>query len=424
MEYPATKPEQYRALGLSTFAFTLCFATWTLFSILGIRISDNLGLSGTQLGLLMATPVLSGSISRVFLGIWTDRYGGRRVLGALMLTTATCVYLLSFADTYPTLLLGALGLGLAGGGFIAGASYTASWFKPAKQGAALGIFGAGNVGAAITSLAAPMLMLALGWEKTAQIYAAILALTGALFTLLAKDDPMTTRRTGEQPSSFAARIAPLKELQVWRFGLYYFFVFGGFVALALWLPHYLMGVYGIDIQTAGAIAALYIVPASLFRAMAGWLADRLGARRLMYWALITSVACTFLLSYPPTRYVVHGTEGDIRFSLEMALPAFIVVIFALGLSMALGKAAVYHHIPAYYPGHVGVVGGVVGMIGGLGGFVLPIGFGVLTDVTGIWQSCFMLMFSVVAAALIWMHYAIRKAERVEWAANEERTDLP
>src|SRR5690606_26280705 len=112
--------------------------------------------------------------------------------------------------------------------------------------------------------------------------------------------------------------------------------------LALWLPHYLMGVYGIDIQTAGAIAALYIVPASLFRAMAGWLADRLGARRLMYWALITSVACTFLLSYPPTRYVVHGTEGGIRFSLEMALPAFIVVIFALGLSMALGKAAVYH----------------------------------------------------------------------------------
>src|SRR5690606_24983244 len=140
-EYPATKPEQYRALGLSTFAFTLCFATWTLFSILGIRISDNLGLSGTQLGLLMATPVLSGSISRVFLGIWTDRYGGRRVLGALMLSTATCLSCWSYTDTYPTLLPGALGVGLAGGGFSGGSSHTASWFETANQGAALGIFG-------------------------------------------------------------------------------------------------------------------------------------------------------------------------------------------------------------------------------------------------------------------------------------------
>jgi len=144
----------------------------------------------------------------------------------------------------------------------------------------------------------------------------------------------------------------------------------------------------------------------------------------MYSALIISVACTFLLSYPPTEYVVHGTEGDIRFSLTTVLPMFMVIIFILGLSMSVGKAAVYNHIPVYYPNHVGVVGGVVGMIGGLGGFVLPLGFGVLKDITGIWQSCFMLMFSVVTAALIWMHFAIRKAERVEWAANEERTDLP
>jgi len=424
MEHPATKPEQYRALGLSTFAFTVCFATWTLFSILGIRISDDLGLSGTQLGLLMATPILSGSISRVFLGIWTNRYGGRRVLGMLMLITAACVYLLTFAKNYPMLLLGALGLGLAGGSFIVGASYTTAWYEPSKQGVALGIFGAGNVGAAITSLAAPLLLLAVGWEKTAQIYAAVLALSGALFTLLAKDDPETAQHAKAQVPSLPERAAPLKELQVWRFGLYYFFVFGGFVALALWLPHYLMGVYGLPLQAAGAVAALFIIPASLFRALAGWLANRYGARRLMYSALIISVACTFLLSYPPTEYVVHGTEGDIRFSLTTVLPMFMVIIFILGLSMSVGKAAVYNHIPVYYPNHVGVVGGVVGMIGGLGGFVLPLGFGVLKDITGIWQSCFMLMFSVVTAALIWMHFAIRKAERVEWAANEERTDLP
>ncbi|MCW8868181.1 MAG: MFS transporter, partial [Marinobacter sp.] len=176
MAISPSKPEQYRALGLSTFAFTLCFAVWTIFSIIGIRISEDLGLSDTQLGLLMATPILTGSISRLFLGIWTDRYGGRWVFGILMLTTAACVYLLTFATTYLMLLVGALGVGLAGGAFIVGVAYTAAWFEPERQGTALGIFGAGNVGAAVTNFGAPFLLVAFGWESTAQIYATVLAI--------------------------------------------------------------------------------------------------------------------------------------------------------------------------------------------------------------------------------------------------------
>jgi len=420
----SVKTEQYRALGLSTFAFTLCFAVWTIFSIIGIRISQELGLSDTQLGLLMATPILTGSISRVFLGIWTDRYGGRLVFGLLMLTSAVCVYLLTYATTYPMMLLGALGVGLAGGSFIVGVAYTAAWFEPARQGTALGIFGAGNVGSALTNFGAPFLMVALGWEKTAQIYAGVLALMGIAFLLFAKTDPLAEQRRSATQISFREQMAPLRELRVWRFSLYYFFVFGAFVALALWLPHYLIGVYGLDITTAGMIAALYTIPASLFRILGGWMSDRYGARKVMYWTLIASVICTFLLSYPPTRYVVHGIDGDITFTLSMSLAMFVVLTFILGFFMSLGKAAVYKHIPVYYPMHVGAVGGVVGMIGGVGGFILPLTFGVLNDVTGIWQSCFMLMFVIVAAALGWMHYAIRKAERVEWAAQTEQTDLP
>src|SRR5690554_1289308 len=416
--------EQYRALGLSTFAFTLCFAVWTIFSIIGIRISQELGLSDTQLGLLFRSPILTGSISRVFLGIWTDRYGGRLVFGLLMLTSAVCVYLLTYATTYPMMLLGALGVGLAGGSFIVGVAYTAAWFEPARQGTALGIFGAGNVGSALTNFGAPFLMVALGWEKTAQIYAGVLALMGIAFLLFAKTDPLAEQRRSATQISFREQMAPLRELRVWRFSLYYFFVFGAFVALALWLPHYLIGVYGLDITTAGMIAALYTIPASLFRILGGWMSDRFGAGRVLYWTFIASVICTFLLSYPPTDYVVHGINGDVRFTLEMSLPVFIVLIFTLGFFMSLGKAAVYKHIPVYYPMHVGAVGGVVGMIGGLGGFILPLTFGVLNDVTGIWQSCFMLMFIIAAAALAWMHYAIRSAERVEWAANKEQTDLP
>ena len=182
-------------------------------------------------------------------------------------------------------------------------------------------------------------------------------------------------------------LEPLKNVQVWRFSLYYFFVFGAFVALALWLPRYLIGVYGLDITTAGMIGAAYSVPASLFRAYGGHLSDKYGARRVMYWTFGVSVVCTFILSYPPTDYVVQGIRGPDRASdSRLGLVAFIVIVFVLGFFMSLGKAAVYKHIPVYYPNHVGAVGGLVGMIGGLGGFVLPIAFGVLNDLTGIWTE--------------------------------------
>lgn len=420
----STSRDQYRALGISTLAFTLCFAVWTIFSIIGIRISEQFGLSDTQLGLLMATPVLTGSISRLFLGIWTDRFGGRKVFGLLMLITAGCVYLLTFADSYLMLLVAALGVGLAGGAFIVGVTYTSAWFEPGKQGTALGIFGAGNVGAAVTNFGAPFLLLAVGWQGTAQIYASVLAMAGVVFLVVAKEDPLAGERNERRAQSFMQQMAPLADLRVWRFSLYYFFVFGAFVALALWLPHYLIGVYGLDIKTAGIIAALYTVPASLFRILGGWMSDRYGARRVMYWTFLASVACTFLLSYPPTEYVIHGIDRDIRFHLELTLPGFVLLTFVLGFFMSLGKAAVFKHIPVYYPKHVGAVGGVVGMIGGLGGFFLPLTFGMLNDVVGVWQSAFMLLFVIAAGALAWMHYAIRTAERIEWSAREEKTDLP
>ncbi|WP_102798883.1 nitrate/nitrite transporter [Bowmanella denitrificans] len=418
----SSKDQRY-ALWLTTLAFTLCFAVWTLFSILGIRIKDEMGLTDTELGLLMATPILTGSISRLFLGLLTDRFGGRWVFGLLMLTTSVAVFLLSLATSYPLLLLGALGVGLAGGGFIVGVAYLSSWYEQGKQGTALGIFGAGNVGAALTNFAAPFLLLAVGWQSTAQVYAAVMAVMGLSFLLFARADPGQHQRQQERVT-LAAQLMPLTELRVWRFSLYYFFVFGAFVALALWLPHYLMEVYHLDLATAGILAALYTIPASLFRILGGWLSDRFGARKVMYWTLIASVLCTFLLSYPPTEYQVQGIREVLSFSLQTNLVAFVLLTFVLGFFMSLGKAAVFKHIPVYYPKHVGVVGGAVGMIGGLGGFFLPLTFGMLNDVVGIWQSSFMLLFVICALALWWMHFAIRQAEKREWQAGQEVTDLP
>ena len=401
-----------RALGMSTLAFTVCFAVWTIFSIVGIRVKEELGLSDTQFGLLLATPILAGSISRIFLGIWTDQYGGRLVFTLVMTASAASTALLSTVSTYPMFLLAALGVGLAGGSFAVGVAYVSKWFPPQRQGTALGIFGVGNVGAAITNFGAPFLLVALGWQATAQIYAAALFLMAVVFFLFSKEDPATAgrRARGGKPRSTWLELEPLRKPQVWRFALYYFFVFGGFVALALWLPRYLVDVYGLDIRAAGMVAAAYSVPASIFRAYGGHLSDKRGARTVMYWTFGISAVLTFMLSYPNTDYVIHGTHGPIEFSTSMGLVPFVLAIFVLGFVMSLGKAAVFKHIPVYYPDHVGSVGGLVGMIGGLGGFVLPIAFGAMLDLTGVWTSCFALLFLIVAAALVWMHFSIRIME--------------
>jgi NNP family nitrate/nitrite transporter-like MFS transporter len=408
-----SKTDQTRALTLSTLSFTVCFAIWTIFSILGIQIKQDLALNDTQFGLLVATPILTGALSRLILGIWTDQYGGRNVMALTMLLSAIATYLLSSVKTYEMFLVAALGVGLAGGCFAVGIAYVSTWYEKEKQGTALGIFGVGNVGAAITNFIAPFIMLALGWDGLAKTYAIIMFATAILFYLFAKDDPnlVARKKKKEKPRSILQQIEPLKKLQVWRFSLYYFFVFGGYVALALWLPHFYVGVYGLDIKIAGMLAAVYALPGSVFRALGGWISDKIGARAVMYWTFIACVACCFFMSYPPTHYIVEGIEGPINFSIKVSLPVFVFLSIILGFFMSLGKAAVYKHIPVYYPKNVGSVGGIVGMIGGLGGFILPICFGIMNDLTGVYTSCFMLLFLITAMTLIWMHVSILFMEK-------------
>jgi NNP family nitrate/nitrite transporter-like MFS transporter len=424
-----TPGQQRQALGMSLLAFTVCFAVWTIFSIIGVRIKQELGLSETQFGLLVATPVLTGSISRIFLGILTEQYGGRIMFPIQMITTAVAAFLLSMAETYPMLLLAALGVGLAGGSFIIGIAYVSRWYEAKAQGTALGIFGVGNMGAAVTNFGAPFLVVAFGWQQTAQIYAGVLLAMAVIFWVFTKDDPVLVaqRKSGGKRPSALMQLEPLKDPQVWRFATYYFFVFGAFVALASWLPRYYTGAYGLDLQTAGMLAAAYSLPASIFRALGGWMSDKWGARFVMYLTFIISLVCLFALSYPETRYIVSGIEGPIEFSFGIGVVPFAILTIGLGFVMSLGKAAVYKHIPVYYPHHVGSVGGLVGMIGGLGGFVLPITFGIMNDLTGVWTSCFMLMFLIVLVSTIWMHLAIRRMERRKYpqlADERQLSDLP
>lgn len=410
-----------RALAMSTAAFAACFAVWTIFSIVGLGIKQQLRLDDTDFGLLIATPILTGSLSRLPLGIWADRYGGRPLFVVVMLTAATAAVLLSLAGTYFAMLVAALGVGIAGGSFAVGVAYVSRWYPKERQGTALGIFGLGNVGVALTTFLAPFVMVTFGWPTVARVWAAMLVATALVYWFSTADDP-TRCGVNRPPLTLRNQLAPLSDPRVWRFSLYYFFAFGGLVALALWLPRFYVGTYNLDVTTAGILGAAFSVPASLFRAYAGMLADRIGARRLMYWCFGASMLITFILALPAADYTIHGIHGDVRFSYGLGIVPFALLTFMLGLSMSLGTAAVFRHIPAYYPAHVGPVGGVVGMIGGLGGFVLPIAFGAMNDITGLWTGCFILMLALATASLACMHATIIRTERSQPGVSESRLE--
>lgn len=402
---------QNRALGLATLAFAVCFAVWTIFSIIGIQIKQDLGLSDTQFGFLVAVPALTGSISRLPLGIWTEQYGARVVFPLQMLTTAFAVWALSWATSYTMFLVAALGLGLAGGSFIIGVSYVSRWFSAGKQGTALGIFGVGNIGAAVTSFVAPFLLLELGWQNTARVYAVGLIAVAVLFYMAAPRTPGHPARQNAPRPGLRQQLAPLRNLQVWRFSLYYFFVFGGFVALAAFLPRFYVGAYGLELTTAGVLTGLFALPGAVFRAAGGWLSDRNGGRKVLFWTFGLSFVALAFMAYPGGRLELRGIGAPVTFSLAVPIWFFVAQTMVLGFAMSLGSAAVFKHVPAYYPRNVGAVGGLVGMIGGLGGFFLPIAFGVLLDATGIWTAPFILLFLLVAGLTIWMQMAIRGLDR-------------
>jgi len=401
------KTKQNTVLAMNTIAFAFNFAVWTMFSIIGLKIKQELGLSDTQFGVLVATPILTGSLTRLPLGILTDYYGGRIVYFIQMILVAIATYSLAFATEYWQYLVAGLFVGLAGGSFAIGIAFTSAWFEKEKQGTAMGIFGAGNAGAAITNLVAPMIVVAVGWRMVPTYYSIAMVVIAILFWFLTFDDPhQQERKEKGTHKTLAEQLAPLKELRVWRFGLYYYFVFGGFVALALWLPRYYMGEYNLDLKTASLITMVFTLPSGLIRAFGGYASDKVGARTVNWWVFWISATCLFFLSYPETSFIIKGVEGNVEFNIGLNVWVFTGLIFIVGISQGIGKASVYKLIYDYYPDNMGSVGGMVGVIGGLGGFTLPIFFGLLSDYTNIRSSNFMLMFGLVAICMFWMNYSI------------------
>ncbi len=381
---------------VTTFAFMACFAVWMMFGVIGIPLRRELGLSATEFGLLTSTPVLTGAIFRLPLGIWTDRYGGRIVMILLLVLCAVPVWLCSYANAFWELLLLGLALGLVGASFAVGMPYVARFFPKERRGFAMGVFGAGTTGAAINMFIAPILIARYGWQGVPRFYAVALLATAALFWLLSAPDP----GAGKSGASVRRQLAVLGDLRVWKYCQYYSIVFGGFTALSVWMPQYFVQEYGLGIAQAALLAACFSLPAGVLRAFGGWLADRFGAHHVTWWVLWAAWIALFLLSYPQTDFIIHTIRGPAQFHIGLASLPFTTLLFALGVAFACGMASTFKYVGDEFPSEMGAVTGIVGLAGGLGGFLLPILFGVILDWLGISSSCFMFLYGIVWVSLI------------------------
>ncbi|MBD0832711.1 MFS transporter [Aestuariibaculum sediminum] len=470
-----------KILFINTLAFTFCFAAWLLNGILVTFLADNqvFNWNAVQIGWLIGIPVLTGAIFRLPAGILTDKFGGKPVFAGLLLLSAIPMYLLSYANGFWSFAFCSLGFGITGASFAVGIAFSSIWFPKERQGVALGIFGAGNAGAAITTFIGPKLLNYLtegktqleGWRTMPKMYAAFLVIMAIIFFLTT-----TNKKPISSTKSLNGMLQPLKSVRVWRFGLYYFLVFGCFVAFAGWLVPYYTNVYALDLATAGLLASCFSLPSGVIRAFGGWLSDKFGARKVMYGVLGTSMLLSAVLVIPKMDIYAAGrgimaknsgvveevssefiqvnnytyqlkqhddklayiddtfqffpvkeswqevrvkkgdvvnkkellAEGRTHIYFQANVWVFAIIAIIIGSVWGIGKAAVYKHIPDYFPDEVGVVGGMVGVLGGLGGFFCPILFGYLLEGTGLWSSCWILMFLLSAICLIWMHRVVQK----------------
>jgi NNP family nitrate/nitrite transporter-like MFS transporter len=408
------------------------FAVWLMFGVLGIPIQKEFGISDSQLAWLSSVAILNGSIWRLFLGVLADRIGGKRVTIAMLLVTSVPAYLLAHMTlNYHWLLVLAFLIGFAGNLFSVGIAWNSHWFPRERQGFALGLFGAGNVGASATKFIGPAVIASTiggsylggiipgGWRFVPALYSVLLVLTAiAIFFFTPSDNEkiQESRRLKEM-------FLPLRHIQVWRFSLYYVVVFGAYVALASWMPKYYVTVYGLNLHDAALLTALFIFPASLLRPLGGYLSDKIGARKLMYGTFSTMIFALLLLAAPFGYIVLETPDGPKNvLPYSLGVGQFTALLFVVGCAMGIGKAAVFKHIPEYFPHDVGAVGGLVGTLGALGGFLLPPLFVFVRERTGLPQSTFIVLFLLTLTASACMHIVIMRLLSKESPHLENRID--
>ena len=391
MSAAGTRPGAGRALVLATVAFTVSFFAWSLLGPLGPDLQDEIGLSEVELSVVVAVPVLMGSLMRIPLGVLADRLGARSVFTALMaFTLLPLLALAAFHEALWALVLFGFFLGFAGASFAVGVPFVNRWYPPERQGVALGIYGAGTGGTVVAGLVAPRIADAWGLAAPFVVAMAIVALTAAGFWLLARDAPRA------RPAERQGLLSPLRLFRdrpaVWAPTFYYFLAFGGFVAMFNYLPNLLTSVHDLDKADAAARAAGFALVAVVARPIGGWVSDRLGADRVL------------LMSFAGTA-VVAVLLGPLY---EEMVPLTILSLI-LAAAFGLGAGGTFKLVADDFPDRVGAVTGLVGAAGGLGGFFPPLVLAAVNSITGSYLLGFLLLALTALGCLILLQARRRNA---------------
>lgn len=360
-------------LVLATGAFAICFAVFGSVSAMMPILKKNLSLDPVQVSIALAIPVLLGSLGRIPLGMLTDRFGGRLIFSIVMACSIIPAFLMGYVSSYWQLVLCGFFIGIALASFSVGVGFVSGWYPPARQGFALGVYGAGNIGQSLAAFGSPVLAAALGFKWGFWTFGCLLLVWLGLFLLRADNAP---RRAPAK--SLGEIMKPLRDGKSWVLSLYYFLTFGGFVAMAIYLPIFLTELFKLTPRDAGFRTAGFVVLATLMRPIGGMLADKIGGRRILLWVFPITAAMAIFMACPS---IVTFTIG------------------ALGMAavIGLGNGAVFKLVPEYFPQSVGAVTGLVGAAGGLGGFFPPLVLGAVRQATGAftWGFIFLAVFAVI-----------------------------
>lgn len=355
-------------LALGTGAFAVCFAIFGSVSAMMPSLRERLGLSPVEVSVALAVPVLLGSLGRIPLGILTDRCGGRIVFPAVIAGAIVPAVLMGWVEEYWQLISCGFLIGIGLASFSVGVGFVSGWYPPRRQGFALGVYGAGNIGQSLAAFGAPLIVAAAGAPAWGfWTFATLAAAWLVLFALLAKDAP----RQG--PAKRAADfLLPLRDVRSWTLSLYYFLTFGGFVAMAVYLPIFLTDMFGLTPTDAGLRTAGFVALATALRPVGGSLADRVGGRRILLWVFPATAIAAVFMACP-------------------MLSTFTIGALAMAAAIGLGNGAVFKLVPEYFPKAVGSVTGLVGAAGGLGGFFPPLALGLIREATGAFTWGFILL---------------------------------
>jgi NNP family nitrate/nitrite transporter-like MFS transporter len=363
---------------MATLAFAASFAAWSLLSPLAIQLQKQYKIDDFGISILLAVPVILGSVARIPMGILTDRFGGRRVMSLLLLFVIIPCIGMTTADNFWAFIFWGFLLGMAGSSFAVGVPFVSRWFGPEKQGLVVGIFGMGNIGTAVAARVAPEVAKGGNWQPVFLIFAGVVLVTAIAFYLLAGDEqrPATTKTVGQRMEILK------KEKLTWLFSLFYFVTFGGFVAFGLYLPKLLVDLFGLDKVDAGNRAAGFVVLATLARPLGGWLSDKIGASRVLTVVFLVVPVMALMLSFQP--------------DMTLLTVAFLIIAACLGL----GNGAVFKLVPQYFAKEAGTVTGLVGAAGGLGGFFPPLVMGLFKTTLGSYALGYVMLAGVAVLCLV------------------------